>query len=200
MKTNIFAAFIMVVLISSCTKDLGGKITEQEFSGNQAVINEVVSISSTQAQRVAYGLLVPENKTAIWKQHLENYIQNNENSDLQKNLIKEFISTINPDIFLNKENARTFMAKAEVAELVYKCKRAFSTQEIYNIFGSLKSKTVANTSSVESGNSCSCNTSSDFCSGESKCYAYMWDCSTSNMGCGWLLLESCNGKCGVMPS
>ena len=48
----------------------------------------------------------------------------------------------------------------------------------------------------EEDSSCNCNQKHDFCNGSSECMSDS-GCGSSEHGCGWLILQSCNGRCGI---
>lgn len=197
---KIILALTATIFFVACSKRTDAPyVTEKNSSINQKIMNEVTSMPSTQAMKNSYNLLSAGNKSEIWKQHLQNYLTDKSLSNFQKEIVGSFISVISPEIFMSRETGRAFLAKEEVAKLVYTSKKAFTINQIYNIFGKLGGETTS--FEEDPGSGCTCNASSSFCSGQNvTCINSMWQCTTSSSGCGWLWLQECNGRCGWTPS
>ncbi len=201
MKKIKFVLLLLVATTFGCTKshDLNTEngIDKISTQSNQNILSEIKSITSPEAQKIAYNQLPAAIKATIWKEHLSAYLSSKTLAESKIALIKELSNTLSESVFYSKENAVNYLSSDNVTIILYKIKKSFSSDEIFRIFGSLN-KSV-NTNAAGGGNTCNCSSSSDFCEGSNiKCFKKLWDCSDSQIGCGWFFLQSCDGLCGIL--
>ncbi len=200
MKQVKFCTALAVIILIGCTKSNDGLYTDNEWRENnltnRSILAEIAGIKNLQSQKVAYTLLSADQKAEAWRQHLALFLRSKSLPEHQRSLVTKFKKTIDAEVFITKESGQDFLATQQMTELIYTITKSFSKEEIFKIFGTLNEPETSNVD--PGGNSCNCNYEHDFCEGSSiHCYKNMNNCGTSSTGCGWLWLQSCDGRCGA---
>lgn len=151
-------------------------------------------------ERIIYHPLSPDEKVALWKNHIENFSSEFNLTEEQANFCTHLLSALSPDIFISSANSSTFLATARYFET--ESYRLFSPQIRYYLLSSLQPRFE---NFIEENNinhqiksgmieDCACNNNDDWCLGLKVCRKTT-DCTSSDSGCGFWWKNPCNGLC-----
>lgn len=152
---------------------------------------------------LVYGVLTSTEKSTIWKNHIKFYL-NNSTDDSQIRLLADLLNKINPNIFDDQRSQ--FMLFGE--SWLLKANNHFTRDELYNIVVNITPKPIPLNESEGSyflynNQNCGCkSTNSVFtlCGGiwsASEECEETGSCKDTDSGCGFFLLEQCNGQCSI---
>lgn len=175
---------------------------------SQSKIDEILAMKDILAQKSAFYLLTPSEKSDVWKLHLNSELKYNSYTIVQKKFISEVVENIDVKMFspLTKNDFDGLIAK-----YAYRASILFDKNDYYNIFntlGSDRSDTSASTITtmeIATEPLCSCNAdghpnfcTDNFLGGFVYCKKGNQNCKVSNSGCGWFWVNECNGRCEVV--
>lgn len=204
MKKLIFISCLILVF-TSCSKedDFNEKI-------NTAKIAQLSKERNIDNQKVMYNMLTKEEKYTLWKDKIENLIQNGQLNQSQLDLIFKFKSHLKVDFFdvtLNYDEKEIFKT-VYIKDFLKEARKIFSDKVVYETFYSMSSfgkETAKLSSSTDFSNSfdvtigtkpnCYCNKTSLW-----SCTLGMDECKYDGCqvladGCGFLGFSECNGRC-----
>ncbi len=165
---------------------------------------ENVKALKSEAQRLSFSMLNEKEKQLIWDQHFEDVLSQNSLTNAQVQLISELkslntenlhseMTTVSSRIEMEKDwlaRAETLFGKDQLRNLAYGLDSKLTTKAYVEISSSAAAK--------EDITTCSCNTTSMFTCGElATCNG---SCLTTTVGCGFMWLWDCNGKCNLTPA
>ncbi|WP_342374825.1 bacteriocin fulvocin C-related protein [Myxococcus stipitatus] len=137
-------------------------------------------------RRAIEGALPPEQRVALWREHVRQYIASHPRlSARQLSALELAMATLTPELYTPVDTPELLRAQAAV-------KAAFDPKEARLIVSTLG---PPDTSSSEESVAplCECNRSDSWC-GDFACRAY--SCRRTTSGCGWFNRKPCNGLCG----
>jgi len=159
------------------------------------------SLSPDQAREAFRGLSA-ETQCRLWKTKLGKILASNQLDERQLGLVAMADSILTPDLFGGPRKVST---EYLLGDLETEARAAFTPQQFDSIFLSLGATGSSQTSSYHSFSKirarrivdCYCSTHSDYCGGGSKCKRGRCnvDPHGTGVGCGFLLLYICNGRC-----
>ena len=181
------------------------KTNESNFNVDSSKINKFFNLPINFA-RLAYGDLTAEEKRFIWISTISVFVQEKKINYEQKILIDELKQKINNiHLFDSEYEIKIFTnifqkkwASAAITKFSQSEINALVNQPKIKIQGDIItfrdfSPTYVDPSSATLPCDCHCG-SWVSCNASTWCQAV--SCEKSNSGCGWLWLESCNGRCG----
>lgn len=170
---------------------------------------------SASKKRAAYVAFTPQQKISFWKEKLTNVMSMDWTKEEQAHikLVYDFVNE-HPDFFggdgLTDEQLNVLdlffykwidVAKNELGwDMKLMAAVAASGEDVVVQRSKVGPKSAivdGFNDNMDNMNSCQCNTKilSDFCNISSQGVCEDTDCEGSDFGCGWLLLEDCNGRC-----
>jgi hypothetical protein bacD2_10672 len=221
MKRITFALLTFLFAFASCEQD-----TEPVYSCNKDAnawvkknLTKVQKMKRSEWQvmeeeygRAAYNAFTPEQKLRFWEEKIGQTLKLpwNEKEIAHIHLLKDYIIN-HAYIFENRELSNEEKDEFELffyewtknaqQELGWTKKTigaiAASGYDVEDKQGNIKTTRSKNmslaTMSTATESKCHCNIEHSFCE--------IWECQKSNCedsahGCGWLLVQSCNGRCG----
>ena len=180
MKKIIYLLTVVSVLLSCDNND--NLLT----SNSEAKVNQILKLNNVNEQKLAYSILLPDEKVVIWKNHLKLMISLNNYNKKQLLFIDNLHNSLSPELISNKSKTNdTFNIKVKTDGL-----KLFSKQDLFNLIASLTLTSKAQPPPISG---CGCSSSSDWCiSGDCNGTAY---CLRSGDGCGSWFDYGCNGDC-----
>lgn len=193
---------IHILALASCSKQQ----TDTNPINNDKV-SEVLNSKIAYSQRTTVlNMLNEYEKAALWKSHLQKFLNFRKFNRKQLSAIKDVITAINPNIFIetNRSVYTGIMAKLE-----YNAKRVFSLKEYFVIFENYNSSVsdveepVSELYDDPPGGNCYCRSNSWCGSATGSDLAMcLWNdegssCVTTSSGCGLLGWSPCRGVCCI---
>lgn len=184
-------------LFTSCSKkneDFTGSIFER--------LGKVRSLESLEARKLAYGMLSAAERSSLWEIHLKTAVATLSLTREQIGIIEEGLSFIKQSTSTNNGSGILDSDKFEIWR--YKASTRFSASEKAYLFNDIRAEQgKPNLVMMNPPLNCECHQTTDFCSNRNytvlfcvhSFYCESTGCTTSESGCGWLWLESCNGGC-----
>lgn len=170
MKSTITILLLSVVLFS-CTKQT------KDYN-----VQQVLAEKNVKTQKQMYYGLSPEEKYNVWEIKFKNFLSNDNLTSDQRKFVNFVMQDISPATFSNTEPEDDPYTKEAI--------RLFNPKNAFQLLASLDGEY---TDLTGENYDCNCAKHSDYCNDDLKCsYA---DCKKSELGCGTLLLYSCNGLC-----
>lgn len=164
-------------------------------------INQMLEMNTAEA-RLAFNLLDNATKLAFSKRKLQIISNHSSLNEFQREVVNQVISSLNINIYKDGPEKIKFKATAEV--LLVKINRSFSRDEIIAYFFDLgktkfPSPTKGNIVKPRAeqpsfGGDCHCHIGSAFALCSNGCN-YTYGCTRSEMGCGFIGIWPCDGKC-----
>lgn len=185
---------LVFFLFTRCEKD-----TSVDLQINQKLIDEVKQLSSESDQRLAYNLLTSGEKALLWTQKLTTILKSDLLNEQQRSHIEKLNSFINSTRF-EKSDDGTLLVDSFAKSWCMEGLNYFTKDEIKSIAFSIntidpndiKFKNGIITPNLTELPDCNCNSTSAFscnsCSAPAKC-------KETSMGCGFLMLYECDGRC-----
>lgn len=148
-------------------------------------------------RRVIFGVLTPEEKSEVWRAHLEAYLATH--ADLtatQLDLLREAVDFVSSDLFATSRQDKRWAREVQpaLAEFARRAKEAFGPAQAREIFEQIGPPELdLFTSKLASGIACACSRQSDYCPDGYGC--------ANNVGCdagghcGTFLVYTCDGLC-----
>ncbi|QKJ29113.1 bacteriocin fulvocin C-related protein [Mucilaginibacter mali] len=207
MKKVIFGVFTLCLYlcINSCKSNIRDtpspiSATSKEVNSEETnrKIQTILGMVSEQEQRLAVRTLTPAEKSALWKQHLNDFIQNGGFSIAQKNLLTELQTWIKPEFFTTEKHVKT----AFESEWTMRAMAMFTYDEVVQTTVSLlppnfnKKTSLQINTEFEGKKDCTCSDESDWCAIGKKCSKAI-DCFSSQLGCGFFGAYDCVGLCAL---
>lgn len=139
-------------------------------------------------RKAIYSASSPETKAALWRAHLEQYLQEHPTlNSKQVEFIQQAIAMLTPEFF---QNATAAAGSYQIVAMKTRGSEIFTKDELGSIIAQLGPDEAAAVPGVQ----CACSTVSDYCGSGHKCYSA--NCDQVN-GCGTLWAYRCNGICYV---
>lgn len=167
---------------------------------NKDAINQVKNATNQTQQKMYYLLLSQEEKQYIWLERLRKIESAPEFTTIQKLFISKVISHLKPQLFeasIGIENEQTIAVLRKESIMLFGKKTAgeiFATVPVDR----KNSESVNQREVYPPGTGdCDCNKSDDWCQGVDQCVRE--GCKERSSGCGWFLLQPCNGDCWPVP-
>ncbi len=191
-----YSFLVLVTLFASCQK-------EANTENNLVKYNSLTSLSSISDQKKAYSTLTASEKASMWSIHLDNMIKQNHYNPVQLEVIAEAKELL---IANRDANNKDFVNSDAFIIWNHKAAEAFTNNEIFSLFVTLKRKSNINNVMDGGGTqSCGCSTVSDWCNVPKPPAGsdYYWQCDggggctiiTSDCGTFWRY--DCNSTCKV---
>lgn len=163
---------------------------------NSSKLSEFLAIRSTEIQKVAYQLLNPSEKYALWRNHLQKFENSKMLTSGQRDVVKGFLNCISPNFFADKNVA----VSENYAILEFKMKKLFPMEIRTVIFSSFKTEIeqnihVSSPNVVAPPPDCNCNYHDDWCTFHNYCGGSTGSCTEKTSGCGTLWQKACDGIC-----
>jgi hypothetical protein len=162
---------------------------------------EILLFDDLSTQRSSYNLLSPDEKYQLWTKHLTDELFKHESQFAKKQIIQESLNFITPSLFTNDLNPTI---EKKLSEFHLKASKIFNHKELASIFMYFGNTSVeiANSSVESISKDCGCNANGqpnvctdNFPGGMTYCKKGKDACKTSEKGCGWFWLNTCNGDC-----
>ncbi|HEX6849714.1 MAG TPA: bacteriocin fulvocin C-related protein [Chitinophagaceae bacterium] len=189
------------VLLSSCGKEGSSSTSSEKDFINQKIISQIVNLPEDE-QRTAFRLLNNYEMAFLWSSKLKNVKTSESLSSEQKIFINELIDLVNPDLFLISSKTNIEFKTNLAKNITQKARMLFGDINARKLIASVspyKGGTVTpnNVDPDEGGvKKCKCSTESNYCDPLAPCDEQLETvCKHTLMGCGALLLFSCNGLC-----
>ncbi len=191
---NVISCFLcsLIILAISCTKK------ENATKSEDLLIEDVLSLKNVESQRLAFSqLLTPQQQSDVWHRRINQMMKENVLNQKQKDVVLLLKANLNSDVFGNPQKRDEFLNQF-VNSWQKEAMNHLGYALIYKYFVNIKNANTANDEEIppyDNGLSgCNCNTSSSFsCIGRNECTNSY--CNSSNSGCGFLWLYSCNARC-----
>ena len=197
-KIKYLLSIFTFLLVISCSK-------EDYFSAepNQTInLEKVKNVFNLKgdSQLIAYRMLSKGEKIHIWKNKLSSLAKSKKMKSSQASYIKNLEKTITFENFFNIEKRISYSDYLkEMKKIGY---TLFSAKEMTTYFSSLNYDVVQIQESkvIDEGEGggphCGCNTVDEWCDYYEDCKVAVCTAENTDGGCGWFLLEDCNGSCG----
>lgn len=193
---TLLVSVVAFFIFSSCQKQDNYLIDTFNENLDYSVVNQVASLKSLQEIKVAYALLNHYERSALWQNHLDEYINVGLTAE-QESMILKVKNRLTPEAFdTKKTELRVFLQ-----EWLIEAKEIFSRELISEMLESPVSvRTLrANNVNAVQASECNCKTSNSvftLCGG-------VWSASekcvlsgcTIRTFCGIVFLEDCDGVC-----
>ncbi|QSQ14535.1 bacteriocin fulvocin C-related protein [Myxococcus landrumensis] len=137
-------------------------------------------------RRAIQGALSPQQRVALWREHLHRYIASHPRLNARQLAALELtLAVLTPELFTVDDTPEVLRAQAAVRD-------AFDAKEAQLIVATLG---PSESSGVEESAApvCTCNGADSWCGG-TICRGS--SCRRTTSGCGWLNRKPCNGRCG----
>lgn len=203
MSNKILLAFSLLALVS-CAKQ-----TDIPKGNNLQIddkkIQAMQNMDDISAQRLVFNTFTPDEKVLFAKEHIANFIQENNLSREQVGLINEMVAKITPRLYTDKKYAAIFKV-TEIDPWMIKATKLFSDLEIiqiaFNMGKNLEDGSMNNSNYAPKV--CKCAVGSKF-----TCYQVVVSnppsavygkceligtCTETNGGCGFMWASDCNGN------
>jgi len=202
-----------LLFMASCSKN-SQKPASQQI--NSDLVSEVENLGAkVSAQKLSYQLLNPDEKLALWQNQLDYYLSSDLNES-QKDALRTLKAGIKREMFT--QTHITDKSYDAFAQAWYNsATKVFAKNVLNTIVSQIHTKEFAldYVSAINAANSgassqlvinsltpmnekpkaCTCSTGSDYCSQFYQCSSTFFKCESSSMGCGFMLLYSCDGTC-----
>ena len=185
----ICAAFVFCSLIAVSEQQTSATHSTSKYSSTE--LADYIRYTDASAAEKAIMLSATENQVSLWKVHLSLYKQDTPGlTTVQRQIIDDTLTAF-PALFVVNRNAQ---AQSLLLELKSRARSAFTKEEAAKAFGRLGGIGLNAATFVN----CHCYTLSDFCDTGEGCRLENACENPTSTGCGWLLLEPCNGACIVI--
>lgn len=206
---------LTILLLSACSKQkISDGTQKKEVASSLEKVQEISRLNQAE-QLLAFELFSPSEKYLFWKARLENALADTAYNSNQKALISDVLNKFGPDFYESGiNNDREIFQNVFVPRWIQDAKSIFTNDQIYYLFYSMSTydQDVQNASNptpnLPAANKCKCNIGSQFtCQRIKITWSYppsatteYGDCSlqvyceSSQFGCGFFGLWSCNGS------
>lgn len=131
-RLNLFLLFFSFLLIISCTDD---NSQNENSNVNRNKIDNVLSITNAEDQKIAFRLLNENEKYTLWTEKLKNIISNDNLNDDQKNLINDVLVKMKPIVFSDvKSDYDEYFTNIISKEFVNNSVKLFTKKQIREYF------------------------------------------------------------------
>lgn len=209
---NLFVVWVMIVVMASCKKEAAvlyscDPVVQRFVSGAswEGISREELSNYQIDTLIAIFRSLSNENKAAIWRAKMDLLIATESFGEAEITFIEGIRDAITPDLYLSTPDSKVIVDSlenrmkemsslyswAEDDALYYFTLPHDRTQLIYYI-----QKAHKEGGGVSAGsNDCSCNFSMNRCRLLDYRTCANYGCSVVASGCGFLLMNSCDGHC-----
>ncbi|AGC46583.1 hypothetical protein MYSTI_05303 [Myxococcus stipitatus DSM 14675] len=137
-------------------------------------------------RRAIQGALSPQQRVALWREHLRRYIASHPQLNARQLAALDLaMATLTPELYTPVDTPELLRAQAAMRD-------AFDPKEARLIVSTL-GPPDASSAEESAAPICQCNRSDAWC-GDFSCRAY--SCRSTTSGCGWFNRKACNGLCG----
>lgn len=212
-KILILSLLVCNIALISCKEENNVNPTKQEVSAkDKAITQKNMNINNSklkksghemrmeiikypvESQRIIFASKTPEEKNEIWKDKLNFSMQNTSFNDIQQELLMELYNRLTPNLFVPNSTENLSFYEFH-RNWIINAKREFPYFLIKNIVSSLNDNGLSYSPPSGGGTSCNCSQSSDWCDERWRCSYPSTGCDSRALGCGTLLLYSCDGLC-----
>ncbi len=203
MKLQSSTAVILLLfsnLLLGCKKD-STHSTSEKMLINKKVISQIVTLSENE-QRTAFRLLNNQEMAYLWSSKLNDAKMNERMNAEQNTFINELINIVTPDLFLiNSKQYIEFRTKLG-NDIAQRARILFGDENARKLLASISpykgGNITPNYVDPDEGGlkKCKCSTESNYCDPLAPCDEKPETvCKHTTLGCGTLLLYSCDGMC-----
>lgn len=188
MKKLILSLSITISLLCSCTNN-----DDLVTKNSDARISNVLKEKNYDSQKLMYRMLSNDEKRMIWIEKIDNLISIKKFNSKQIDLLIDLKSNLTVDLFDESSNndKKAVFKTVYVKQFLKKSEKVFSPEEFNDYFYSITSKAITPPS-------CSCNIGSIYsCAGVSSDCVKTTFCTVSTVGCGFLTMFECTGRCYI---
>lgn len=190
MKKMLFLVMFGCLLsISGCQE----RTVVVPVDGAIRILREELNDLSTDQFKERYKILPAVTKAALWADKFDQVLTFEWNVAQRRHLIAAKATAIESTFSGSDVSVRKRIQSLKAEGLVL-FNYAEYKQFVTDLDDFSKVKYTANARTAKSENSCECSTSDTWCGGD-ECGLFGGACNVTTKGCGWLLLENCNGKC-----
>ncbi len=203
MSVKILIAFSLII-ITSCLKqtNVPNYIT---LNDTENKIKAWENLPDVLSQRMAFGLLTPDEKAFFWNRHISNFVNSNNFNHKQLDLINEMCSKITARLYSDNKYAIIFKV-TDIDPWIEKASKVFSDTEIFQLAFNYNTNLIqflAPKNNFKNSN-CDCEIGSNFTCYKvvswppkvtyGNCTATRQTCIISEGGCGFLATGNCDGN------
>lgn len=196
---------IAMLVIASCSKSPSDLNVRQPVHVPIEKISRVLATSDVHDLSSVYAAMTPAERKAVWLAHIDSLISSNQYTPMQMNQVLELKSMLNSFSF---EGSNSDFIVNELQDWLSVASTILSEEQIYLLCFTLCDNMVEEMDRLDmlpsGGNppqrpDCNCKIKNLFA-----CMAHPANCRTiscsskSGIGCGWLMIQECTGKCRLI--
>lgn len=199
-KQFIFAMASFFLLLFGCSKS-----NNKDVITTSGIVEKVLKIKSQEELKLTYNLLVPSEKKAFWENRVSLLIKSKNYTKKQLVVIEDLLSSLSVDLFENKSKSKEIVEKLSVTWFA-KASLHFNSKQIaeltiltpFIVSNGGEIEMLVDDGGEEDNNKCKCKSDAviNHCDLYSNtCVKDKDRCTHTDIGCGFLGLSSCDGRC-----
>lgn len=198
---KIFFILLSSFLVISCEKNNSSINLSEQTLINKSIISQLINLPESE-QKIAYRLLNNHEMAYLWNDKFMKIKKTESFNKEQESFINYLLSIIKPDLFVINSQSNIEFRSTIGKNISARAKNLFGFENATFLLTSLNKRPINPNLVIDDENlikKCKCSSESNYCDPLASCNENPETiCRHTTLGCGALLMYSCNGLCSPL--